>query len=240
MCKSFEWIDLFPGENVSNWIDGQDFTLPSPLLSDGSAPVAAPCYTCSTANDSYHTNALQAESFSYQIKSQLHTIPDINTLNSSLLSPLSAVYSPWDQSGWRCERGRCRCSRSRLRGGLHRPSRTSRAKPTRGARMRVASAGAAAVAVPGRSSPAESPLAHWGSARPTLLHVRQHSLSYWASTAGPQLLSHALDRFACELWTSVLQQPRCIHESPNAPLTYIEALSVAKQTNLNQSKIRKG
>lgn len=61
------------------------------------------------------------------------------------------VCSPWDQSGWRCERGRCRCSRSRQRGELHRPSRASRARPTHGAQMHVASAGAAAVAVPGRS-----------------------------------------------------------------------------------------
>lgn len=64
-------------------------------------------------------------------------------------SPL--VRSPWDQSGWRCERGRCRCSRSQQRGELHRPSRASRARPTHGAPMRVASAGAAAVAAPGRS-----------------------------------------------------------------------------------------
>lgn len=64
-------------------------------------------------------------------------------------SPL--VRSPWDQSGWRCERGRCRCSRSQQRGELHRPSRASQARPTHGAPMRVASAGAAAVAAPGRS-----------------------------------------------------------------------------------------
>lgn len=79
-------------------------------------------------------------------------------LNSVPPSPLSSVYSPWDQSGWRCERGRCRCSRSRQRGELHRPSRASRARPTRGVQMHVASAGVAAVAVPGRSSPPENSL----------------------------------------------------------------------------------
>lgn len=91
--------------------------------------------------------------FSYKTKSQLSTISDMNSLNSAPPSPLPSVYSPWDQSGWRCERGRCRCSRSRQRGELHRPSRTSRARLTHGARMHVASAGVAAVAVPGRCFP---------------------------------------------------------------------------------------
>lgn len=67
------------------------------------------------------------------------------------LNATPLVHSPWDQSGWRCERGRCRCSRSQQRGELHRPSRASQARPTHGAPMRVASAGAAAVAAPGRS-----------------------------------------------------------------------------------------
>lgn len=87
----------------------------------------------------------------------------LNTHFSS--SPLCPVCSPWDQSGWRCERGRCRCSRSRQQGELHRPSRASQARPTNGARTRVASAGAAAVVVPGRSS----------------LQLRSHSL--WPSMA---------------------------------------------------------
>lgn len=91
--------------------------------------------------------------FSYKTKSLLNTISDMNSLNSAPPSPLPSVYSPWDQSGWRCERGRCRCSRSRQRGELHRPSRTSRARLTHGARMHVASAGVAAVAVPGRCFP---------------------------------------------------------------------------------------
>lgn len=91
-------------------------------------------------------------------------------------SPL--VRSPWDQSGWRCERGRCRCSRSQQRGELHRPSRASRARPTHGAPTRVASAGAAAVAAPGRSpSPAQELALSWpsvaqrGPAWQTLLHT---------------------------------------------------------------------
>lgn len=91
--------------------------------------------------------------FSYKTKSLLNTISDMNSLNSAPPSPLPSVYSPWDQSGWRCERGRCRCSRSRQRGELHRPSRTSRARLTHGARMHAASAGVAAVAVPGRCFP---------------------------------------------------------------------------------------
>lgn len=74
--------------------------------------------------------------------------PDANT------GRLSCVVSPWDQSGWRCERGRCRCSRSQRRGELHRPSRASRAsRPTHEAPTRAASAGVAAVAVPGRFPP---------------------------------------------------------------------------------------
>lgn len=77
------------------------------------------------------------------------------TLNTA---PLPCACSPWDQSGWRCERGRCRCSRSRQREKLHHPSRTSRtsrasrARLTHGDQMHVASVGAAAVAAPGRSS----------------------------------------------------------------------------------------
>lgn len=112
-------------------------------------------------------------------------------------SPLSSVYSPWDQSGWRCERGRCRCSRSRQRGELHRPSRASRARPTHGAQMHVASAGAAAVAVPGRSSPSRE-LTHCGPAWLTLLHTGQHSLSYCVSAAGSGLCSWYFF-FACDL-----------------------------------------
>lgn len=83
------------------------------------------------------------------------------------LSASPLVCSPWDQSGWRCERGRCRCSRSQQRGELHRPSRASRAsraRTTHGAPMRVASAGAAAVAAPGRSpSPARELALSWPS-----------------------------------------------------------------------------
>lgn len=107
-------------------------------------------------------------------------------MNTKLSASLSPVYSPWDQSGWRCERGRCRCSRSRQRGELHRPSRASRARPTHGVQMHVASAGVAAVAVPGRSSPTRE-LACCGPTWPTLLRTGQHSLSHCVSTAGSSL-----------------------------------------------------
>lgn len=129
---------------------------------------------------------MQLNRFSYSKTESQLTIPDIKTVNSVPPCPLSSVCSPWDQSGWRCERGRCRCSRSRQREELHRLSRASRARPTHGAQMHVASAGAAAVAVPGRSR-TTSQLAAWL----TLVH----SLSWCVSASRLQLVSHALDIF---------------------------------------------
>lgn len=117
---------------------------------------------------------LQLNRFSYNKTESPLTIPDIKTANSVLPCPLSSVYSPWDQSGWRCERGRCRCSRSRQRGELHRPSRASRARPTHGAQMHVASAGAAAVAVPGRSFYPHRPRT---CSLQLSMHTGEHSLS---------------------------------------------------------------
>lgn len=49
-------------------------------------------------------------------------------LAPSQLHPVSC--SPWDQSGWRCERGRCRCSRSRWRAPQHRRRTSSPARET--------------------------------------------------------------------------------------------------------------
>lgn len=149
--------------------------------------------TISTALPLIYIPQMQLNRFSYSKTESQLTIPDIKTVNSALPCPLSSVCSPWDQSGWRCERGRCRCSRSRQREELHRLSRASRARPTHGAQMHVASAGAAAVAVPGRSR-TTSQLAAWL----TLVHTGEHSLSWCVSASRLQLVSHALDIFfAC-------------------------------------------
>lgn len=104
-------------------------------------------------------------------------------------SVLYAVYSPWDQSGWRCERGRCRCSRSRQRGELHRPSRASQARPTHGAPTRVASVGVAAVAVPGRSSPPENQ------------HYCTHDRTVWAAVSQQQAAACGLCSWYLCVWS---------------------------------------
>lgn len=73
---------------------------------------------------------------------------DAVVLAPSQSHPVSC--SPWDQSGWRCERGRCRCSRSRWRAPQHRRRTSSPARGT-AAPTRAASVGAVAAAAPGRS-----------------------------------------------------------------------------------------
>lgn len=72
--------------------------------------------------------------------------------------------------------------------------------------MHVASAGAAAVAVPGRSPPHLRTRSSW----PSMAGIIAHSTAQpelWCFSSRFLLVSHVLDIYACNLWTLVLQQP---------------------------------